>query len=143
MERAKLKSRFILTLRRAGFKAKKPNPSLGWAAFKSLALEPVPCVKEALLVEAGNFYPGEDLFHLTFVREFWVMENGEEYCEQLHCDFTCSPNDGLPDKQTFLWSYDFETLEDYFAAVELLKCFKAALRQPPESWQSEIFQFTQ
>ena len=143
MQTSETESRFDAMLHEAGFNGKAPNPALAWSVFKAFSCEPVECVREALLVEFGNFYPGEGLFPLTLVREFWVVENGEEYCEQLHCDFTCPPHQNLPDKQTFLLSYDFERVEDYFAAVELLKSFKAAMRHPVEQWQSDISQFVQ
>ena len=70
--------RFRTVLREVEFDAREPNPQLAWSAFKTFAYEPVDCIRESLLVELGNFYPGENLFHLTLLREFWVIEYGEE-----------------------------------------------------------------
>lgn len=134
---------FFQMLRTSGFDPKKVTPMQVWEVFKEFCAIPVRCLREVVLVECGNFYLGENLFHITFVREFIIEDKTNEIFVQLHCDFTCEPNPNLPDEQIFLWSREFPDLPSYFTEAENLISFQKAMQEPAENWGCDIIQFAQ
>lgn len=131
---------FFQMLRESGLDPKKTAPARTWEVFKEFCEVPVRCLRQDVLVECGNFYPGENLFHITFVRRFVVKEKADDIFIDLECDFNCAPNSNLPDKQTYCWSSDFLNLTLYFNAVENLISFQKAMREPIENWDCNIVQ---
>ena len=139
MQTSEAEDRLKAMLAVAGFDIKDPNPQIAWNVFKLFTQEPVVCADDGVLFQCGLFL-SSGLFYLDFVRQFELEnEDGEyDHMEQLHCEFTCKPNKQLHELGKNLWAYDFESLNEYFAAVENLAEFKTAISQT--GWQCKIRQ---
>ena len=141
MQASEAEHKFRVMLSDAGFDPLHPAPRLAWATFKSFMREPVDCADDGVLFECGVFgFTGEDLFYLEFIRQFSYNDDEGEYdrMEQLHCTFTRAPTDELLRTQKNLWGYDFESLDEYFIAVEQLHEFQVATSQT--GWKFELRQ---
>jgi len=101
-----------------------------WEAFKDFAhVDVTDCPELELLVEWGvyNFHLGRDTFQLGFVRQFSMEEDGEYAgMEQLHCIFFFEPTPELELLQGNMWSFNYPTLDSFFAEVEMRDAFKLA-----------------
>ena len=141
MQASEAEHKFKTMLDNAGFNAKAPEPLIAWDVFKSFVRQPVDCADDGVLFECGTFnFTGKSLFYLEFVRQFSFDDDAGEYerMEQLHCTFTCEPTDELLKIQKNLWAYDFETLDEYFLAVESLREFQIATSY--RTWKFELKQ---
>ena len=142
MQASEAEQNFRAMLYDASFDPLNPTPLLAWETFKSFMRESVDCADDGVLFECGVFsFTGEDLFYLEFVRQFSFNDDAGEYehMEQLHCTFTCAPTDELVKIQKNLWGYDFESLDEYFSAVENLREFQIATSQT--GWKFELQQW--
>ncbi len=128
----------------AGFSEEEPDPLLAWRTFKAFASVPVDCAEDALLFQCGAYdFTGRELFHFGFVRQFTFEEEGEyDHMEQLDCTLLFEPDPELRQMETNLWSSEFNSPEEFFARVESLPEFGAALhgRVPAgfELFQNEV-----
>ncbi|NLP33696.1 MAG: hypothetical protein GX359_00660 [Clostridiales bacterium] len=84
-------------------------------------------LKFILLCGAYDF-TGEDLFYLELVRQF-VFEEEEEYdhMEQLIHAFHFRPNTGLQGLKTHLWTYDCNSVDEFFNKVENMDYFRVPI----------------
>jgi len=141
MQTFEAEQRFKRMLDKAGFDTHDPKSLLVWETFKSFVQEPVDCADDGVLFECGVFnFTGESLFYLEFVRQFSIDDEDGEYerMEQLHCPFTCLPNDELLIIKKNLWAYDFNSLDEYFVAIENLREFQIVILQ--SNWKFEVKQ---
>lgn len=131
-------------LHEAGFSEQRPDALLAWRVFREFAAVPVECADDALLFQCGVYrLTGRERFHFGFVRQFTFEEDGEyDHMEQLDCTILFEPDAELRQLETNLWSYDFDTVEAFFAAVEALPEFGTPLRGRSavgmELFQSEV-----
>ena len=128
-------------LNEAGLDWQKPNPELVWTVFKQFVQEPVECSNDGVLFECGVFgSTGQKRLSFDLTRQFCI-DVDEEYHHmiQLRCTFWGVPaTETTAALQTHLWAYDFETLADYFAAVEAMKEFQLAVMQ--KGWSFTLIQ---
>jgi len=136
------------SLVKSGFDARKPNPALGWTAFKEFAQEPAACAGNYCSVGIGILNPGGP-FRLDFSRHFSIAEEPDDYdhYEHLHLLLTCPPTVALKalvgciphwtHKQPYLLSHNFANLASFFAAVEGLAEFQGALSHSP--WNCRVY----
>lgn len=129
-------------LSEAGFDFQEPNPRLAWRVFKEFVRRPVECADDGVLFECGVFtFAGDEQFWLDFTRQFSIDVDGEyDHMIQLHCTFMCVPTAELRQLHTNLWAYDFDNLDEYFAAVESLTEFQTAIVQ--SNWSCVLHQGT-
>ena len=113
------------------------EPLKVWQIFKEFAHHPFECVdkryeldSDSVLFECGIYnFTGNNKFHFNFVRQFYVLSEGEfVFVDQLHCDFTCPPNEELKTLQARLWSSDCSSMEEFFQRVESLREFQIGVR---------------
>jgi hypothetical protein len=127
-------------LRQRGLSEQQTDALLAWRLFKEFARVPVECWDDALLFQCGVYdFTGRDLFHFGFVRQFTFQQDGEyDHMEQLDCSLLFEPDAELQHLKKEMWSYDFGSAEDFFAAVEALPEFDVAL-QARNPLRMEIF----
>ena len=116
------------------------HPTTAWNVFKRFVQLAVNCTHDGILFQCGVYdFTGEDLFYFDFVRQFSIDADGDyDHMEQLHCEFTCPPDETLRALETNLWAEEFDSLQDYFVAVESLREFQVALQYP--SFSCTIYQ---
>lgn len=121
---------FRRMLHAAGFSEQQPDALLAWRVFQEFAAVPVDCADDALLFQCGVYgNTGHPLFQFGFVRQFTFEEDGEyDHMEQLDCSIHFEPDAELQRLETNLWSYDFDSFRAFFACVEALPEFSAAIR---------------
>jgi len=103
-----------------------------WAAFKDYGREVFGPENVGLLFQVGTYdFTGQLLFYFDPVCQFEkVDDEGEhDHYEQLHCELTCTPNPTLNGTSANLWSFDYATADDFFAAVEAMPEFQVAIQQ--------------
>ncbi|MCA9520731.1 MAG: hypothetical protein KC609_07155 [Myxococcales bacterium] len=101
-----------------------PRPRDVWEAFKHFAAKRFDCEDDALLLQCGQFgFNGREVFHVDFVRQF-TIDSDYQRVEQLHCEFTFPMSTALQGRETFVWSYYSESLEDFFRRVESLPLWR-------------------
>ncbi len=124
----------------AGFDFQKPNPALAWSVFKAFAELPVDDVESGILWQIGCYsFTGQKMCHLGLVRQFSFNVDGEyDHMEQLKLEFTCEPTNELLKLKRNRWSFDYPSLEEYFADVESFPEFESALNHA--SWKVTIQQ---
>jgi hypothetical protein len=136
-----VEARLKTLLRDGGFDFRNPDPELAWSIFKSFVQEPVECADDGILFQCGVYeWTGEPQFEFDFTRQFSTDDEDGEYegMEQLHCKFSCDPDEELQELNTNLWAYDFATLDEYFEAVQALKEFQVATSR--HKWNCEVTQ---
>lgn len=125
---------FSRMLAQAGFSEQKPDPLLAWQTFQAFSAVPVDCAGDDLLFQCGVYgFTGRELFHFGFVRQFTFEEEDGEYggMEQLDCAVLFEPDPELRTLETSLWSSEFDSAEEFFAAVEALPEFQALRGRTP------------
>src|SRR5690349_3505893 len=103
-----------------------------WSAFKAYGREVFGAPNVGLLLQVGTYdFTGAPLFYFDPVCQFEVTDaDGEhDHFEQLHCEMTCQPDDVLSGIEASLWSFDYPSADAFFAAVESLPAFQAAIQQ--------------
>lgn len=126
IEAHEAKKKFIELLVQSGFDFNNPNSTLAWDVFKKFSHTKVNCADDALLFQCGLYnFTGENLFHFGFVRQF-IFENEEEYdhMEQLNLTLYFQPHAELETLETTLWTYDCNSVEEFFQNIEMMKSFK-------------------
>ena len=109
-------------LNKAGFKTGNPDIHLLWKVFKLFADVKFKVAEDALLFQCGT--DGEDIFYWDLVRQFSFEKNGEyDHMEQLHVEFLFDPAEDLSAFQDTVWTYDFESLTEFYENVEELDSF--------------------
>ena len=103
-----------------------------WSAFKEFGREMFGPDTVGLLFQVGTFdFTGRPLFYFDPVCQFEITDSDGEHdhFEQLHCELTCVPDASLNGVEASLWSFDYPTADAFFAAVEALPAFQAAVRR--------------
>lgn len=103
-----------------------------WSAFKAFGREVFGPENVGLLFQVGTFdCTGTPRFYFDPVCQFEITDSGGEHdhFQQLHCELTCVPDASLSGVEASLWSFDYPTADAFFAAVEALPAFQAAVRR--------------
>jgi len=103
-----------------------------WAAFKDYCREVFGPESIGLLFQVGTYdFTGQPLFYFDPVCQFEKTdaEGEHDHYEQLHCELTCPTNQTLNSTNASLWSFDYATADDFFAAVEAMPEFQVAVQQ--------------
>jgi hypothetical protein len=118
-------------LSESDFDVESPNPRLAWEIFKKFSNIKVDCADNSLLFQCGVYdFTGEDLFHFEFVRQFSLEEDGEyDHLEQLRLTIYFKPNTELKELETNLWTYDFNSIDEFFNEVEKMNHFKIPIEK--------------
>lgn len=115
------------------FSYKEPDLSTAFDAFREMSRLAFDCAEDELLFEAGCYdYDGRELFCVSLVRQFTVIEEeGEfDYIEQLNLDFLYEVTAQVKELIETVWSYEFEDdFDKFFEAVEEREGFRIALEQ--------------
>jgi hypothetical protein len=125
---------------REGMDIACPNPCTALKAFREFAKETVECAEDLFMFQCGVFsHMGERLFHLVFVRQFTIEEEGEcGQLAQLYIEFTCKPNDSLMPLSTIIWAEESASMELYFARIENSSEFSTAMIE--STWDYKVHQ---
>jgi hypothetical protein len=125
--------RLIAHLRRHGVDHQSASGLAAWSAFKDFGREMFGPGGIGLLFQVGTYdFTGRPLFYFDPVCQFEITapDAGHGHFEQLHCELTCVPDDAVSGVEDSLWSFDYPTADAFFAAVEALPAFQAAVRRP-------------
>lgn len=101
-----------------------------WSAFKAYGREVFDSQEVGLLLQIGTYdFTGAPLFYFDPVCQFEITlaDGTHDHFEQLHCELTCPPVSELEGIETSLWSFGYPTADAFFAAVEALPAFQAAV----------------
>jgi hypothetical protein len=125
---------------REGMDITCPNPITALKAFREFAKETVDCAEDLFMFQCGVFsLTGETLFHLVFVRQFTIEEEGEyDQLAQLYIEFTCKPNESLTALSIILWAEESTSMELYFERIENSTEFSTAMAEP--IWDYKVHQ---
>jgi hypothetical protein len=111
----------------------QPAPGIAaWSAFKVYGREVFGQQGTGLLFQAGTYsFTGTPLFYFDPVCQFEITGPDGEHdrFEQLHCEMTCPADDQSSGIEASLWSFDYPTADAFFAAVESLPAFQAAVQR--------------
>jgi hypothetical protein len=105
-----------------------------WDAFKCFGREVANQESVGLLFQIGTFsFSGDPLFYFDPVVQFEVRndEGEHDHYEQTHCELTGPASIALQDTKCTIWSFDFETIEAFYEAVEKLPEFRRAIEHSP------------
>jgi hypothetical protein len=119
----------IKMLEESKFDFNNPNAKLAWKIFKDFFDIEVECDDDALLFQCGVYkFTGEDLFSIEFVRQF-VSQAGEYYDDmyQLRLTIYYKPDEELQGLETNLWTYDCDSVGEFFDKVENLNGFRVSI----------------
>ncbi|KGK81027.1 hypothetical protein [Clostridium sp. HMP27] len=118
-------------LSESGFDINNPNPKLAWETFKKFSKVKIDCADDSLLFQCGVYeFTGKELFHFEFVRQFSIEEGGEyDHIEQLMLTIYFKPNAELKELETNLWTYDFNSIDQFFNEVEKMDYFKIPIEK--------------
>ncbi len=125
--------RLLGLLRQHGVSNSSASGLAAWTAFKEYGREVFGPESVGLLFQVGVYtFTGAPLFYFDPLCQFeFTDKDGEhDHFEQLHCELTCPASDSLKSVKTSLWSFDYPAADDFFAAVEALPEFQAAIEQP-------------
>jgi hypothetical protein len=125
---------------REGMDITCPNPFMALKAFREFAKETVDCAEDLFMFQCGVFSrTGKRLFHLVFVRQFTIEEEGVcDQLAQLYIEFTCKPNESLTPLSTIFWAGESTSMELYFARIENSREFNTAMVE--STWDYEVHQ---
>jgi hypothetical protein len=111
----------------------QPAPGIAaWSAFKAYGREVFGPQSVGLLFQVGTYsFTGTPLFYFDPVCQFEITDSDGEHdhFEQLHCEMTCLPDEHLSGIEASLWSFDYPSADAFFAAVESLPAFQAAVER--------------
>lgn len=118
-------------LSESDFDINNPNPKLAWEVFKKFSNIKVDCADDALLFQCGVYgFTGEDLFYFEFVRQFsFNIDEEYDHMEQLQLSLYFKPNEQLRELETSLWTYDFDSIDEFFNEVEKMHYFKIPIEK--------------
>jgi hypothetical protein len=105
-------------------------PAAAWDAFKEVGREYFGSAGVDLLFQAGNYGFDEPRFVCDPVCQFEVLDDeGEhDHFEQTHLEMSCDLSGDLRGHMAQLWSSEFSSPEEFFAAVEALPEFHLAMK---------------
>lgn len=137
---AEAEPRLRAVLAAAGFDQARPDPRVAWRAFREFAAVPVAAAADDLLFQCGTHdFAGPRRFHWNLTRQFTHEEDGGYAgMEQLQLTILYEPTPDLAAVETNLWSLDCASVDEWFARVEALPEFHAAMSGQPVA--CEIFQ---
>jgi len=135
------KELLIKMLNESTFNFDSPNAKLAWETFKKFLNTKIDCADDGTLFQCGVYrFAGEDLFYLEFVRQFSLEEDGEyHHMEKLRFRLDFKSNTELKDLKTNLWSYDCNSIDEFFSKVENMNQFNIPIENYV-SFQCEIEQ---
>lgn len=114
-------------LKENGFQPKSPDVKIAWETFKAMCDVKFECEEDELLFETGVYdFSGKDMFFLSVVRQFTIIEeDGEyDYVEQLHMDFAYEPEKELKELVKTIWTYEYDgDFGRFFEEVEKCQAF--------------------
>jgi hypothetical protein len=123
------KVELIKMLRESGFNFDSPDPKLAWEIFKNFFSTKVDCADDALLFQYG-VYRDDGSFEFDFTTQFIFEEDGEyDRMEQLHLTFYYRPNKELEDLNAHIWTYDCDSINEFFSRVENMNNFKTLIEK--------------
>ena len=126
------KERLVTLLRQRGVDRQSASGLAAWSTFKDFGREVFGSRGIGLLFQVGTYdFTGKPLFYFDPVCQFEISDpDGEhDHFEQLHCELTCAPDESVQSAEASLWSFDYPTADAFFAAVEALPAFQAAVRR--------------
>ena len=130
-------ARMRCLLAEAGLLVANSDPLRVWAVFKQFAIEPMACAGDYLLFQAGDSKVASDTY-FDFCREFkQYSAEGVPWYEQLHVEFSTQPPHRLGIAPVALWSDEFGSTTEFFAAVEQLPQFRAGVSFP--HWSFRVY----
>ncbi|HEU4649221.1 MAG TPA: hypothetical protein VFS33_09190 [Gemmatimonadales bacterium] len=120
-------------LRDAGLDPDRLDPWPAWTVFKTYARDPVDADGDIAYVQVGMSDPTDEFIHVTFIRELDLADDAGELepVREIVCDLGYDPDADLPAEERELCSLDFETFDDFVAAVEADPAFRAAMALEP------------
>jgi hypothetical protein len=124
--------RLIALLHQHGVGHDSASGLAAWSAFKDFGREIFGSEGVGLLFQVGTYdFTGESLFYFDPVCQFEITDpdGAHDHFEQLHCELTCAPDGAVNGIEASLWSFDYQTADGFFAAVEALPAFQAAARR--------------
>lgn len=110
------------------------TPMAAWLVCKEYGREVFGASNVGLLFQAGTYdFTGEQKYYIDLVCQFEIRDADGEFdrFEQLHCELTCAPEESLSDKDAVLWSFDYDSADAFYEAVEALPAFQTAMQQRP------------
>jgi hypothetical protein len=121
---------------------KHPTPQLVWPVFQRFAARPSDCASEGFLFECGVYsFTGKPMFQFSFVRQFTIEKHGDyDHMQQLHVIFYFTPTWELEQLRYEKWSFDFQTLDEFFRFVEGRTEFRAIVDSAVHPAEVEIYQ---
>jgi hypothetical protein len=125
-------------LSRSGLAVPRPDPLQVWKVFKRFAAEPVECDADYLLFQTGD--PDRADTYFDFCREFKLRHGEDEaivWYEQIHFEFAARRPHRLGFAPVDRWSFHFQSVGDFFAAVEQSPEFRAGLSFP--HWDFRVY----
>jgi hypothetical protein len=124
-------------LRDAGLDPDRLDPWPAWSVFKAYARDPVAADGDVAYVQVGMPDPTDEFIHVTFIRELDLADDeGElEPVREIVCDLGYDPASRLPLEERELCSLDFETFDEFVAAVEADPGFQTAMALEPAGSQ--------
>ena len=124
--------RLSALLRQHGVGDQPASGAAAWSAFKVYGREVFGTPDVGLLFQVGTYdFTGVPLFYFDPVCQFEVTDADGEHdrFEQLHCEMTRQADELLNGIEASLWSFDYPSADAFFAAVESLPAFQAAIQQ--------------
>jgi hypothetical protein len=131
-------SRLHVLLAQANFDTAKPDPLAAWAAHKLFVREALESDEDGALFQCGPVSIGSSRrFQIDMVRQFAVTDD-DYHLEQLHCALTCPLKPWNEPLAASFWSFKYETLDDYFTAIERFPDFRLVMS--PGDWRCDVKQ---
>jgi hypothetical protein len=128
----KLEEECLISLMREHGVGESASGMAAWTAFKTYGEEVFGQQGVGLLFQAGTHeFSGSPRFYFNPVCQFEITAaNGEhDHFEQLLCELTCPPDEELSGIDIALWSFDYPSATDFFAAVEASHEFQVAAKR--------------
>jgi len=131
--------RLLELLAAKGISGSLGSPAAAWAAFKEFGREHFGSAGVGLLFQAGDYGFGEPRFVCDPVCQFEVLdeEGQHDHFEQTHLEMSCDLSGDLKGQTAELWSFEFSSPEEFFAAVEALPEFQLAMK--PKQYRLNVF----
>ncbi len=119
-------------LRAAGFDFRRPDPRVGWSAFKAFLERPLPgLTNNGVGAEVEHVDDLNDLLWLVFFRQVETSDVGW----RVGCAFSRVVPESMWAIGESLWWWEDEPLADWFSQVEALPGFAACLRLTGWKWE--------
>ncbi len=115
------------------------TPQVGWDIYKSLSAYPT-SADCGWLVQFGVYnFTGEDRFRFSLVRQFNTADPENDEYLQLELLLHAEP---LPELiqlgRAHEWSFEFPSIEAFFAAWEGREDFRRIMSLRPVEWEADI-----